>query len=189
MNWNSHSELEGRHAFLSASNPAWVNYDEDKLANAYLKHRAAARGTRRHNIARMLIEERIKLPEEGQTIQLYVNDCIGFNMRPEQMVYATRHAFGTADAISFRDHERILRISDLKTGEGKVAPTQLELYAAYWCLEYAEKPLDLEGIELRIYQNDDVAVYDADPIDITVLMDRTIAYSNYLDKLIKEALL
>lgn len=189
MNWNSHSELEGRHAFLSASSPAWINYDEDKLANAYLKHRAAARGTRHHNIARQLIEERIKLPDDGKTLSLYVNDCIGWNMRPEQMVFATRHAFGTADALSFRDHEQILRISDLKTGENQASYTQLEIYAAYFCLEYGYKPLELAGIELRIYQNDEIKVADADPIDITVIMDRTISYSNYLDRLIKEAML
>ena len=31
MNFNKHYDLEGKHAFLSASQHAWVNYDEGKL--------------------------------------------------------------------------------------------------------------------------------------------------------------
>ncbi len=35
MNFNSHKNLEGQHAFLSASNYSWINYSEgmDLLAN------------------------------------------------------------------------------------------------------------------------------------------------------------
>ena len=35
MNFNKHSNLEGRHAFLGASKYHWVNYDEDKLISLY----------------------------------------------------------------------------------------------------------------------------------------------------------
>ena len=35
MNWNRHSDLEGSHAFLSASKYHWINYDADKLADSY----------------------------------------------------------------------------------------------------------------------------------------------------------
>ena len=38
MNWNRHSELEGSHAFLSASKYHWINYDSDKLADSYNNH-------------------------------------------------------------------------------------------------------------------------------------------------------
>ena len=35
MNFAKHSNLEGQHAFLSASGYHWINYSEDKLADAY----------------------------------------------------------------------------------------------------------------------------------------------------------
>ena len=35
MNFNKHSNLEGQHAFLGASNYHWLNYDEDKLVETY----------------------------------------------------------------------------------------------------------------------------------------------------------
>ena len=37
MNFNKHLSVEGKHAFLGASKYHWVNYDEEKLANSYLK--------------------------------------------------------------------------------------------------------------------------------------------------------
>ena len=45
MNFNDHSELEGLHAFLSASKYHWINYDEEKLYSAYANYRAAEQGT------------------------------------------------------------------------------------------------------------------------------------------------
>lgn len=35
MNFNNHSNLEGQHAFLGASKFHWINYSEDKVADAY----------------------------------------------------------------------------------------------------------------------------------------------------------
>ncbi|RHF61866.1 hypothetical protein [[Ruminococcus] lactaris] len=35
MNFNNHSNLEGQHAFLGASKYHWINYGEDKVAEAY----------------------------------------------------------------------------------------------------------------------------------------------------------
>lgn len=37
MNFNNHSNLEGQHAFLGASKYHWINYSEDKVADAYSK--------------------------------------------------------------------------------------------------------------------------------------------------------
>ena len=37
MNFNKHSNLEGQHAFLGASKYHWINYSEDKVAEAYSK--------------------------------------------------------------------------------------------------------------------------------------------------------
>ena len=31
VNFNNHYNLEGQHAFLSASNYHWINYDEEKI--------------------------------------------------------------------------------------------------------------------------------------------------------------
>ena len=51
MNWNVHSRLEGLHAFLSASKHSWVNYDDEKLGEAFRTAQAAAMGTRLHALA------------------------------------------------------------------------------------------------------------------------------------------
>ena len=40
MNFKSHSHLEGKHAFLSASKYHWINYDEDKLVATFKNHSA-----------------------------------------------------------------------------------------------------------------------------------------------------
>ena len=37
MNFNKHYSLEGKHAFLDASKYHWVNYDNDKLAESFLR--------------------------------------------------------------------------------------------------------------------------------------------------------
>lgn len=36
MQWNDHSRLTGQHAFLGASKYHWLNYDAQRLADAYL---------------------------------------------------------------------------------------------------------------------------------------------------------
>ena len=86
-----------------------------------------------HQLAHDLIREGIRLPRNGKTLNRYVNDCIGWGMTPEQILYYSDNAFGTADAISFRN--MILRISDLETGETPASEKQLEVYAAFFCLE------------------------------------------------------
>lgn len=179
MNFNRHFELEGRHATLRASTPSWVNYDDDKMARVFLTQMAAARGTRLHQLAHDLIRENVKLPRTSKTLNMYVNDCIGWKMTPEQTLVYSDNAFGTADAISYR--KNILRVSDLKTGENPAKFTQLEIYVAFFCLEYHVKPFELDGIELRIYQNDDVFLEEADPVVISLIMDKIVTF----DKLIK----
>lgn len=179
MHFNKHFELEGRHATLSASTPSWINYDDDKMANVYLTKMAAARGTRLHQLAHDLIREGVKLPRTTKTLNMYVNDCIGWKMIPEQMLVYSEHVFGTTDAISYR--KNVLRISDLKTGEIPAKITQLEIYAAFFCLEYGIKPFELDGIELRIYQNDDVLLELGDPVTISLIMDKAVTF----DKLIR----
>jgi len=186
MNFNKHFELVGKHARMSASNYHWINYDDDKFARWMLTQLAAARGTRLHQLAHDLIREGVRLPRNGKTLNRYVNDCIGWGMTPEQILYYSDNAFGTADAISFRN--MILRISDLKTGETPTSEKQLEVYAAFFCLEYRLKPFDLKGIELRIYQNDEVFEFEGDPVTIALIMDKIITFDKLANRIREEEL-
>lgn len=184
MAFNKHSELEGKHSFLSPSKSSWVNYDLDKLDSVFEASKAAARGTRLHKLAHDLIREKQKLPATKETMCLYVNDAIGFRMTPEQPLRYSKHCFGTADALSFRRNK--LRVHDLKTGEKETSERQLEVYVALFCLEYGFLPFNIE-MELRIYQSDEVRIYDPDPVDITLIMDRIKVFSARLDELEMEA--
>ena len=105
------------------------------------------------------------------TVQSYINDCIGFYMTPEQkLVHDPTYFFGTADCISFRNDE--LRIHDLKTGRAPAHMDQLLVYAAFFCLEYKVDPKKLKLIELRIYQNNEVAVDQPEPEEIIDIMNK-----------------
>src|SRR5688572_1422085 len=89
VNLNAHSginrSLVGTHAFLSPSNPAWINYDEDKLDRVFYASMAARRGTEMHELGYSLIRLRVRLPDTPTTLNMYVNDAIGFGMTPEQL--------------------------------------------------------------------------------------------------------
>ena len=180
MNFNKHLYLEGQHAFLGASKYHWVNYDEDKLTNTYLKYLATQRGTRLHDFAKECIELGIKLPRSKKTLNMYVNDAIGFKMTPEQPLFYSENAFGTADAISFKNN--LLRIHDLKTGVTPCSMTQLEVYTALFCLEYKYNPNSID-IELRIYQGDEVLIHHPDPVHIINISDKMITFDKRIEKI------
>lgn len=110
MQFNDHYKLAGKHAFMSASKYHWINYSADKMAETFRTAQAAALGTRLHNTAAELIELGIKLPRSRKTLNMYVNDAIGFRMQPEQVLYYSDNCFGTADAISFDHRKKFLRI-------------------------------------------------------------------------------
>ena len=180
MNFNDHSNLEGLHAFLSPSNYHWLNYDKDKLLKTYEnKYVAARRGTRLHALACELISLRQKLPKSMKTLNMYVNDAIGFNMTPEQVLYFSDNCFGTADAISFK--KNLLRIHDYKSGETPASMKQLEIYAAIFCLEYKINPLEIK-YELRIYQTDSVVVHNPEGEDILEICDIIVEDDKLLDQ-------
>lgn len=180
MNFIEHSELVGQHAFLSASKYSWVNYDPDKLISTYKNFQAAQRGTELHDFARRCIELGQKLPRSNKTLNMYVNDAIGYRMTPEQVLFYSGNCFGTADAISFKNGR--LRISDLKTGVTPVKMTQLEVYTALFCLEYNIKPGEIET-ELRIYQNDDVMFYIPEVDTIAHVMDQIVVCDRLIEEL------
>ena len=179
MNFNKHFDLEGRHAFLSASKYHWINYEESQLETAYTRFQATQRGTELHEFARRCIELRQKLPKSKKTLNMYVNDAIGFNMTPEQPLYYSENCFGTADAIAFRND--ILRIHDFKSGLVPAHMEQLIVYAALFCLEYDVRPNDIQT-ELRIYQSNEVLVHESDAVDILPVMDKIVRF----DQIIKE---
>lgn len=183
MNFNSHKNLEGQHAFLSASNYSWINYSEVKVADAYAKWRAAQKGTLLHAFAAQCIILGQKLPRSEKTLNMYVNDAIGYKMTPEQVLYYSPNCFGTADTISFRNN--FLRIHDLKTGETPAKMEQLMIYAALFCLEYDYKPQDIQ-MELRIYQSDEVLVHNPTIEDIFPIMDRIVTFDKIINSMKEE---
>lgn len=179
MNFNKHSALEGQHAFLGASKYHWINYDDEKIATAYANYLATLKGTQLHEFAAQCIRLGQKLPRSEKTLNMYVNDAIGFKMIPEQILVYSENCFGTADAILFRNN--FLRIHDLKTGVIPAHMEQLLIYASLFCLEYHVKPGEIE-MELRIYQNNDVQIANPTAEDIVPIMDKIIT----ADKIIKK---
>lgn len=180
MNFNRHYELEGKHAFLSASQFRWINYDEDGLRNFYERNMAKIHGTEIHKFACDCIRLRQRLPVSKKTLNQYVNDAIKYHMSPEQILYYSNFCFGTADAISFR--KKLLRIHDLKTGVIPAHIEQLMVYAALFCLEYSVKPEDID-MELRIYQLDDVMVHSPSSDEIRPIMEKIVDFDRILKQI------
>lgn len=185
MNFNRHFNLENKHAYLGASKYHWVNYSDEKLTDNYGKHLATLKGTQLHEFAENAISLGIKLPKTQKTLNMYVNDCIGFKMKTEQVLYHSDNCFGTVDAISFKNN--VLRIFDLKTGVTPASMKQLEIYAALFCLEYDTNPNDIE-IELRLYQSDNVITYAPPKEDILYIMEKIVHFSKVIDNIKKNSL-
>lgn len=183
MNFNRHSNLEGLHAFLGASQYHWLNYDEEKLITTYTKMMAKQRGTELHAFAAEAIRLGIKLPNTQKTLNMYVNDAIGYRMTPEQVLAYSDNCFGTTDAICFK--KKLLRIHDFKSGEIPAHMQQLEIYAALFCLEYDVKPSEID-MELRIYQSDEIMVENPTAEDIVPIIDKIITFDKLIDKIRSE---
>lgn len=183
MNWNTHSNLRGAHAFLGASKYHWLNYDDKKLRESYLNSLAVQRGVELHEFAASCIRLGQKLPKSSKTLNAYVNDAIGFKMTPEQILYFSENCFGTADAISFWD--KTLRIHDLKTGVTPAHMQQLLIYAGLFCLEYKADPKDI-GCELRIYQQKEVIVHNPEPKEISDVMKKIVNADKIIFRIRKE---
>lgn len=197
MKFIPYSDLEGQHAFLSPSQPQWLRYSDDKLVERYTNAQAVQRGTELHQLAHDLIRLNVMLPRTKTSLNMFVNDAIGFKMASEQPVYYHRFCYGTADAIEYK--RNYLRIHDLKTGETEGKMDQLKIYAALFCLNYQDyvrqarkdgrsdtdiardldlkvnelhfDPKQMHGIELRIYQYGDIRAEEQDPEEIQAIMD------------------
>lgn len=203
--FNDHHKLKGKHALLAPSQPFWLRYSDEQLAQKFKSNYAQAMGTAAHELAETLIRESIKLKKTDKNMLLvhllrsgipraaididylypnfmkYVNDAIGFCLIPEQLLYYSDVCFGTADAISYRNN--FLRIHDYKSGMVQAKMEQLLVYAALFCLEYKIKPGDLAGCELIIYQNDGCDVANPTAEDILPVMDSIVKSSRYLESL------
>lgn len=180
MQWNNHSILEGTHAFMSASQNAWLRYDDDKLLQVYMNKMAAQKGTELHEFASMAIKLGQKLPRSNKTLNMFVNDAIGYKMDSEILLHYSENCFGTADAISFRNN--MLRVHDLKTGFGPTHMDQLLIYVALFCLEYKVKPGTIV-IETRIYQHDEIEIANPTADIIVPIIDKIVTFDKALKKL------
>lgn len=180
MNFNKHYNLEGRHAFMSASSPYWLNYTPERLRERYFNSRAAEQGTIMHAFAADCINLSQRLPKSKKTLNMYVNDAIGFKMTPEVLLYYSDVCFGTADTICFRDN--FLRIHDYKSGVTPAKMEQLLVYAALFCLEYHYEPEEI-GIELRIYQNNEIDIYNPPAEEVRAIMNTIIEFDKIIQKI------
>jgi hypothetical protein len=180
MHFKPHSELQGRHAFLSPSNYHWLNYDEQKLEARWHGSRAARRGVDIHELAHKAIGLGIKLSKGEKALSTYVNDAISYKMVCEQPLYYSENCFGVPDTMCFRRNK--LRIHDLKTGISATSMKQLQVYAALFCLEYGVDPFEIE-IELRIYQRDEIVVDFPEPQLILDIMDHIIFSDKHIESI------
>lgn len=183
MNFNQHLGLEGKHAFLSPSSYHWLNYDNQKLEARFFAAMAARRGSDLHALAHEAVRLGVKLAKSNLALSTYVNDAIGYKMQCEQVLFYSHNCFGHADTICFR--RNVLRIHDLKTGITTTSEKQLEVYAALFCLEYGVDPFEIR-IELRIYQNDEIRIYEPIPERILAIMEKIVDFDRQIE-LIKEA--
>lgn len=179
MNFNKHLDLEGKHAYLGASKYHWLNYSDDKLVESYNNYLAVEMGTRLHALAKETIELGVKLPRNKKTLNMYVNDAIGFRMTPEQPLFYSENCFGTADTIAFS--KNLLRIHDLKTGVTPASMNQLKIYNALFCLEYSVDPHTISMIS-RIYQLNEIFEEEQNPDEIKDIMNRIIHFDKLIDR-------
>lgn len=209
MQWNDHHQLEGKHAFLGASNFHWTNWNDETFENRYYGQFSTVIGTAIHALAHDCIVSRTKLtkhdahliditlyhayvPKDAYDPNLilnnlipFVNDALGFHMSSEILLYYNVYCFGTCDTISFDEKNKLLRIHDLKTGTTPTHMEQLLIYAALFCLEYHKNPHQF-NTELRIYQNFDILIANPTPEEIDHYMDliqnRSKLIMSYLER-------
>lgn len=199
MIWKDYSRLKGTHAFMSPSRYSWVNMDLEKIIFSKSRSYATQIGTLLHSYAAMNIEAKWRINKSDKrdvvrylvvenkvpvraveteigrmflNLMLYVNDCIGYNMDPEVLLYFSKECYGTTDAISWDDKNKDLKIFDLKTGVTPANLKQLEIYAALFCLDYNIKPSQINSIELRLYQNAEIVGEMLNPIDLVPTIDK-----------------
>ena len=208
MIFQTFSNLDGKHAPFSASQPYWLNDDEKDIVKRFRSMYASQIGTVLHEFARKRIKYGMKLTkadkraaiidilEEGipksvvygldmdfifENIQNYVNDAITYRMSPEVHLYFSDNFFGTTDAIAFNEKEKKLRIADLKTGTGNPNAEQLIVYAALFCLQYNKDPESID-IDLNFYHKTDLVEVEVAPNDISNAMNKIVTFDEIIRK-------
>ncbi len=176
--FNRHPEIEGKHAYLSASKYHWIRYTPQKMAEVFHGYFAAEEGTALHDFAAHCIRMGKKLQKTKDTLNMYVNDAIDYGMKPEVPLYYTRNCFGTADSILFENG--VLRIHDYKSGTIQAHEEQLMIYAAFFCLEYDVNPRDIQII-LRIYQNGERHEFRPKPEVILDIMEKAREFDQLIE--------
>lgn len=198
MIFNDHSKLEGQHAFLGASTYHWLRWDDETLENRYYGQFSQAIGIAVHELAKLLINNRIKLAKSDRkmvditlakisvpkvsydseqimaSLVPFVNDSIGFRMKSEVILFYSYNCFGTTDAIGFNEYAKVLRINDYKSGLTPCKMDQLMIYAALFFLEYKKNPFEVVT-ELRIYQNGEIVFLIPEPTEIEGIMNLIVA--------------
>lgn len=171
------------HGFFSASNYHWLNYSIEKALYMYTDAQIAKRmGSKFHEMAAMLIETKTMLPDVKKTLNMYVNDAIMLDMKPEKQLYYSEQFRGTADAMTV-DDDSVLHIFDLKTGKVKASMNQLKIYTAFFCLDIGCSPADFNGIDLRIYQNNEILKDEPRVDEIVPIMDKIITIDDLIRKM------
>lgn len=178
MIFNKHSELAGSHAILSPSQPSWL-YKTDEETSEYINNKLRAqRGTELHDYRHHRITLARLQPRNNDTVNMFINDAIRFRMESEQILFYSYQVYGTADAISFNEKTKTLRIHDLKTGKMPAKMEQLLVYAALFCLEYRMDPKEINTI-LNIYQNNEIVTCEPTSDEIETIMEQ-IKHKNEL---------
>lgn len=113
------------------------------------------------------------------TVKKFVSDCIDDRMVSEQEIGYSDKFWGTTDAIRFNNG--VLKVYDLKTGSAPAKFEQVYIYAALYCLQNNIRPFDILT-EVRIYQNDEVYIDNADPNMILSIMDNIVHKNKVLTK-------
>lgn len=206
---------KGSHALFSPSQGIWVNDREaEEVLLRYYRSLAQVVGNIVHEEAyeciltntrytkseakkaltkRILMNKQSRVPRDAfdpdflaTNFVNYVNDAIGYMMKPEQPLYYSRYCAGTVDAIVYDEKKKVLRIHDLKTGVNPAKFLQLEIYAALFFLEYGKilgiNPGDID-IELRIYQAGEIFEEYPTAEIILPLMDSCIWHTNIMTKI------
>ena len=123
MNWNTHSNLVGKHALFSPSGYHWLNYDMEgeefpdlvfkkykaqyatiigsvlhEYAEKRIKYRLRMYKTEKNNVMMYLLDSGvpmsvIDLDSMYDNLMHYVNDAIGFQMEPEIVLYYSENCF------------------------------------------------------------------------------------------------
>ena len=178
--WNPHKEYEGKHALMGASSYHWTNDNEESFERRFYSQYATTIGTAIHELAHDCIVSKTKINKHDinlikqtlykahvprnaydpqailENLVPFVNDCIGFHMSSEILLFYSPFCFGTSDAIGYFEKDKILRVFDYKNGTTAADMRQPYIYCALFCLEYKVEPEKLTDIQCRIYQNQEI---------------------------------